>query len=77
MAAAREMARRIKREQERVQREYDRTTHEMGLTALSFLILGALGATLGIAGDSAYALIVGGVSMAVGGTFGIVWAIRD
>lgn len=74
---AREMARRIQREQERFKAERKKATKELGFVGLFFLVCGSIVATLGVSTDNVHGLILGGVVMLAGVVFGILWAVSD
>jgi hypothetical protein len=77
MEAAREMARRIKRQQERALAERRKAIKELGIVSIIFLVIGSTVATAGYATDNVYGALFGGVVMLAGMVFGILWAVSD
>jgi hypothetical protein len=77
MGEAHEMARRILREQEKVDAKKAQLNKDLKWWAGTLLILGVVIATMGMAFDQVGILIVGSIIVVFGGLVGIFWATAD
>lgn len=77
MGEAREMARRILREQEKKNESNAHRKMILGRWAGTLFILGAVIATAGLGFDQTGVIIVGSILMVIGATLGILWAVTE
>ena len=77
MEAAREIARRIRREQEKAVAEQRKTIKALGIASIVFLVIGSVVVTTGYGIDNVYVSLFGGVAMLAGMVCGILWAVSD
>lgn len=77
MGEARDLARRIMREQEKMDAERKKDIRNLGLMAVTFIVAGSLMATAGLATGYIALTIPGGLMVLFGLTCGVFWAVTD
>jgi hypothetical protein len=76
MGEAREMARKIRRQQEELDIKLEKQRKLLGEWAVTLIAMGAVIASCGLAFDQTGIIIVGSILMVFGAVSGIFWAVN-